>query len=80
MVENDADHGIAGAVGGGDEEARVTIYIEVDDPAAYLARVVGAGGELVQDVIVIPGAVTMAKFRDPEGNVVGIVGSETPPA
>jgi len=35
---------------------------------------------VVQDVSVIPGMVTMAQFADPEGNVIGIVGSETPAA
>lgn len=28
----------------------------------------------------IPGMVTMALFADPEGNVIGLVHSETPPA
>jgi predicted enzyme related to lactoylglutathione lyase len=31
-------------------------------------------------VTVIPGMVTMALFEDPEGNRIGIVASEPPPA
>ncbi|MEX2446638.1 MAG: VOC family protein [Dehalococcoidia bacterium] len=53
--------------------AKVLVYIEVDDPAAYLGKVKAAGGEVVQDVTVIPDMVTYATFRDPAGNEVGIV-------
>lgn len=79
LVLNDTDHGISGAVGGGGEP-RVTVYVEVDDPAAYLRRVVEAGGTVAMDVTVVPGAVTMAQFRDLDGNLVGVVGREVPPA
>ena len=67
--------GINGGIGQ-DEKPLATIYIEVDDPAEYLTRVVAAGAELVQDVTEIPGMVTFAQFRDPAGNIVGLVKSE----
>jgi len=72
-----------GALGGGiaaDEHPRTTIYIAVPDPAAALEKIKGLGGTVVQDVTVIPGMVTMALFTDPEGNVVGLVANEMPPA
>ena len=34
----------------------------------------------MQEITVIPGMVTMALFADPDGNVVGLVHNETPPA
>jgi len=78
IVDNQGE-GIGGGISGGDGPS-VTFYVQVDDPAAYLKKVQALGGKVVQDVTVIPGMVTMAQFSDPEGNVVGIVASETPPA
>ncbi len=64
--------GINGGIASG-AGARNTFYIEVDDPAAYLKKVSANGGKVVMDVTEIPGAVTMAQFADPEGNLIGIV-------
>ena len=67
-----------GGINGGIGQAEVplaTIYIEVDDPGQYLEKVVAAGAELVQEVTEIPGMVTFAQFRDPAGNIVGLVKS-----
>ncbi|MCY4639794.1 MAG: VOC family protein [Chloroflexi bacterium] len=71
--------GIGGGIEGADA-AGVTVYIEVDDLQAYLDRVESLGGTTVQGITTIPGMVTMALFADPEGNVIGLVHSETPPA
>ena len=82
LVEGD-DEGIGGGVGGAMEEGGqpyVTFYIQVDDMRAALDRIESLGGETVMDVTTIPGMVTMAQFRDLEGNLVGLVHSETPPA
>ena len=46
---------------------------------AALDAVEAHGGRTVVDISVIPGVVTWALFADPEGNVVGLVHSETPP-
>ena len=72
------DTGGAGINGGiGQAEAPLaTFYIEVDDPQQYLERVTAAGAEVVQPVTEIPGMVTFAQFRDPAGNVVGLVKAE----
>ena len=73
-----ADTGIGGGITAADH-ANVTVYIEVDDLQAYLDRVETLGGKIVQGITTIPGMVTMALFADPEGNVIGLAHSETPP-
>src|SRR5215208_6471862 len=56
MLENDGK-GINGGIGQSDNlvPSRVTIYIEVADPQAYLDRINQAGGKTVQQVTEIPG-------------------------
>lgn len=82
-ADNPMGYGLAetgdGGINGGIAQADTPFagfYIEVDDPAAYLEKVTAAGGEVVQDVTVVPGMVTFAQFRDPAGNVVGLVKAE----
>lgn len=81
MVEA-AQSGVGGAVGSGDERTprRVTLYVEVDDVAAHLAKAEAAGGTTVMPRTVIPGMVAMGMFADPAGNIVGLVEAEVPPA
>lgn len=70
--------GVAGVMPGG--QAQLTIYVEVEDIQASLEKACQLGGEVVVPVTTIPGIVTFAQFRDPEGNVVGMASAETPPA
>lgn len=73
MVEA-SEGGIGGGVGaGGPDGSFAGFYVQVDDPQKYLDRAIDLGGEVVQPVTEIPNVVTFAKFKDPEGNVVGIV-------
>ena len=74
MVDTHAG-GINGGVGPADE-ARVTVFVEVDDLQAYLNKAEGLGGKTVMPVTVVPDMVTFAMFSDPEGNIVGLVKSE----
>lgn len=74
MVSNGGE-GIDGGVTAGDRP-EVAIYIQVADLAAALAEVKKRGGRVVQEITEIPGMVTLAKFADPEGNVVGLVKAE----
>jgi hypothetical protein len=73
----DAGSGIKGGVGaappGG--SGHVTFYVEVDDPAAALAKVSQLGGKTVQEPMDVPNGPTIALFADPEGHVVGLVKS-----
>jgi predicted enzyme related to lactoylglutathione lyase len=73
------DTGVDGASGGGvsgipdGESPHAIFYIGVDDPQATLDQVVERGGAVVMEVTEIPEMVTFAMFKDPEGNVVGLV-------
>lgn len=67
--------GIGGGIGrspdGGD--GFVTFYVEVDDPAAYLAKAEKLGGKTVVPPTEIPGVnLTFACFTDPEGHLIGL--------
>ncbi len=68
--------GIGGGIGeGGGEPSRVTIYVEVDDPQAYLDKVNRAGGKTVMPVTNVTEGVTIAMFADPEGHITGLLKS-----
>lgn len=56
---------------------QVTIYVEVDDPQAYLDKITQKGGKVVHGVEVIPNMVTFALFSDPAGNIMGLVKAES---
>jgi uncharacterized protein len=69
------EKGIGGGVGasadGGSGQA--TFYVEVDDPAAYLAKAEKLGAATVVPPTEIPQfGITFAFFSDPEGHVVGL--------
>lgn len=77
----DDRRGVGGAVAAVEEgPPRVIVYIEVEDPAVALQQAEANGAEITREVTVIPGMVTFGEFRDPAGNIVGVVASETPPA
>lgn len=63
--------GIGGGIGEGDP--RVTVYIEVDDPQAYLDEAVKAGATVLMPVTKIMEGTTIAMFADPAGNVTGLL-------
>jgi hypothetical protein len=63
--------GIGGGIGEGD--ARVTVYIEVDDPQAYLDRAVKAGAKMLMEVTPVTPDTTIAMFADPQGNMTGLL-------
>lgn len=67
--------GVGGAVGQGMEEmpSYSAIYVQVEDIGNTLASVAQAGGETVVPRTEIPSVVTFALFRDPAGNLVGLV-------
>jgi predicted enzyme related to lactoylglutathione lyase len=68
-------HGISGVIGpdhsGG--SGHVTVYVKVDDLAAYLSKAERLGGKTVGSPTKIPEfGLTFAFFADPEGHVVGL--------
>jgi predicted enzyme related to lactoylglutathione lyase len=62
--------GIGGTMGG---PQRVTVYIQVDDPDAYLAKVEAAGGKTLMPTMQVTPDTTIAMFADPEGHVIGLL-------
>lgn len=50
----------------------VVVYVGVDDIDAALARVTAAGGEIVAGRMPIPTVGWTARFRDSEGNLMGL--------
>ncbi|MHB8618962.1 MAG: VOC family protein [Chloroflexota bacterium] len=69
------ENGIGGGIGTSQDggPGAVTFYVEVDDPAAYLARAEALGGKAIVPPTEIPGfGLTFAFFADPEGHMVGL--------
>ena len=68
-----------GSIGGGVAAAEkgmpgyVTFYVQVPDLAAALKKAESMGGKTVVPPTEIPNMVTFALFKDPEGNMIGLV-------
>src|SRR2546428_2055452 len=60
------------------DESRVSVYVEVDDPQKYLDRAARAGATVLMPVTTITADTTIAMFRDPAGNVNGILKAGAP--
>lgn len=74
MVETGGEGGINGGIASGqDGGSRVLVYVQVPDLQAALDKAERLGGTTVMPPMEIPGAVTLAQFRDPAGNVIGLV-------
>ena len=54
----------------------LTVYIEVDDMAAALAKLARAGGQKLLGPVPLPDGKSFAWAKDPDGNVIGLM---TPP-
>jgi predicted enzyme related to lactoylglutathione lyase len=73
MVETGGEGGINGGIGGDQNGGnRVTVYTQVDDLQAYLDKAVSLGATVLMPETDIGGTV-IAMFRDPAGNVSGLV-------
>lgn len=76
MVRPEGEQGIAGGVGSTmspDTPGHSTFYVEVEDLQATLDAVEAAGGSTVQPPMDVPNGPSIALFRDPDGNLVGLV-------
>jgi len=56
-----------------DPQFRKVIYLGVDDVSAALTQVVAHGGAIVAPRFEVKGVVVLGLFKDPAGNVVGLV-------
>lgn len=67
--------GIAGGIGQGPDgyDGHVTFYVEVPDVGAALEKAESLGGTRVMGPETIMPDVTLGQFKDPEGNLVGLV-------
>ncbi|MFN2607129.1 MAG: VOC family protein [Acidimicrobiales bacterium] len=73
MVPAD-EGGIGGGVGPSqDGSSFVTFYVQVDDLQATLDQVEKLGGSTVMPPMEVPEGPKVAQFKDPDGNVIGIV-------
>jgi predicted enzyme related to lactoylglutathione lyase len=67
-------HGIPGGIGGdATDSARVSVYIECADPQAQLDKAVAAGATMLMPVTQITPETTIAMFKDPAGNTMGLL-------
>ena len=74
LVDTGGGAGIPGGIGDEpDGSNRVTVYVQVDDLQKYLDDAVSQGATVRMPPTEIPGAVTMAMFSDPAGNVIGMI-------
>ena len=69
--------GIGGGVAGSETEPSVTVYVEVADLAAALAKAESLGGKIVSPPMDVPGGPSIAQFADPDGNVIGLMKAGT---
>jgi predicted enzyme related to lactoylglutathione lyase len=69
------DLGIGGGVGQGPEgyDGHVTFYVAVPDVEEALQKAESLGGTRVMGPENIMDTVTLGQFKDPEGNMVGVV-------
>jgi uncharacterized protein len=51
----------------------VTVYVQAKDPAAALERANALGGTTLMEPREVPEGITVAMFRDPAGNAVGLI-------
>jgi predicted enzyme related to lactoylglutathione lyase len=67
--------GIGGGVAGGPEgyEGHVTIYVEVPDVEAALAKAEELGGTRIMGPDDVMEGLVIGQFRDPEGHMVGVL-------
>ncbi|MEV4702426.1 VOC family protein [Actinoplanes sp. NPDC049316] len=75
-----ADGGVGGGLmrTAGEMPPYVTVYVQVEDLAGALADVGALGGTTVVPPTRINDAASFAVFRDPQGNVVGLLEATGP--
>ena len=69
--------GIDGGVGGGDgSQRRVLFYVSVPNVEAALQNAESLGGKRQMGPEGTPGTLVVGQFTDPEGNLIGVAGTE----
>ena len=75
MLDNEGQ-GIQGGIGGdASDKPRVSVYIQVDDPQAYLDKAAAAGATILMPATQIMPDTMIGMFQDPAGNTMGVLKS-----
>ncbi len=72
-----SDGGIGGGIAGSPEPPSITFYVAVADLDASLRRAESLGGKIIAPAMDVPGGPRIAKFADPDGNVIGLMQAGT---
>ena len=76
IVETGGEGGINGGILKPQREepwpGNITLYIDVDDLAAYRKKIVAAGGKIHVEEQEVPGMGSFCLFTDPEGRMMGL--------
>ncbi|MGB0715101.1 MAG: VOC family protein [Phycisphaerae bacterium] len=74
MINTGSPEGICGHITalGHEPHQYVTVYAQVDDLEAYLAKAAELGGKTIVEPVEVPEAGHFAWLSDPEGNVIGL--------
>jgi uncharacterized protein len=74
IVDTGSKEGIQGGIAQSQSDnSWVTFYVQVDDLQATLDRAAELGGETVLPPTEVPGTVSLAVLKDPEGHTIGLV-------
>ena len=75
VIDTHAGAGINGGIGSveGSTPQYVAVYAATEDIKATFDAAVVAGAQVLMPVTEVPGVVTLALLRDPQGNVFGII-------
>lgn len=74
MVDTGTTTGIPGGIAARDDGPEyVSVYVEVPDLPAALARAEELGAKVVQPVTQVPSGPTIAMITDPEGHRLGLL-------
>jgi predicted enzyme related to lactoylglutathione lyase len=63
--------GVSSTMEGGEPYA--TFYVSVDDVGSALQKAESLGGTRVMDPMQVPDGPEIAQFKDPDGNLIGLV-------
>ena len=76
LVDTGGKGGINGGISKPDGKepwpGNMTLYIDVDDLAAYRQRIVAAGGKILVEEQEVPNMGAFTLFADPEGRMMGL--------
>jgi predicted enzyme related to lactoylglutathione lyase len=75
LINTNSTEGVQGHITalGHEPHQYITFYIQVEDITAYLGKIEAAGGTKVLGPFPLPDGKQFAWFKDPGGNMVGLV-------